>query len=237
MRDVAKLEEISLLALALMLRRPADSELLDELIRQIKAAVAEVKPSHSPESIREEMRGAARACVKALQAAKEKRLPRHLQEAAHPPAASHPSPKPKTKPIHRPDPEEASNNRVARIVAAVAGVLVLAGGIGWWIGQDAQVTDSGDTEKFVEQIVKAVEGNAPPNHMFGGELKVISMGGMPVVTAAGVPPRICAASGMRLVRKGLLSVNGVTPTRVSSAIITELCNKEEGDASIMWAPK
>ncbi|MBI3444158.1 MAG: hypothetical protein HY055_02030, partial [Magnetospirillum sp.] len=46
-----------------------------------------------------------------------------------------------------------------------------------------------------------------------------------------------SSSGMKLVKKGLLSVNGVTPTRVSSAIITELCNKESGNATLMWAPK
>ena len=66
-------------------------------------------------------------------------------------------------------------------------------------------------------------------------MEVSAMNGVPVVTARGVPRRVCAASGMRLVRKGLLSVNGETPTRISSAIITELCNKGDGDATIRWA--
>jgi hypothetical protein len=171
-----------------------------------------------------------------LEIAREKRQPRPPGTAPrHPP---HPGGAHAPHAAPRRVESEMSNSKATRIIAAVAGVLVLAGGIAWWAARpDGTSSDGSEIASFVEQMVKAAQGEAPATHMFGGTLKVGSMGGVPVVTAQGVPPRICAASGMRLVKKGLLSVNGVTPTRVSSAIITELCNKEDGDATIMWAPK
>lgn len=233
--EPGKLEELSLLALSMMLRRPADNVLLDELIHQVKDVMAEVKPGHTPEAVRNEMRFAARGCIKVLQAAKERRLPRHKQSESDNWAQS--DGKTTFHATHHQTEDEVSDNKVARWVAIAAAVLVLGGGVAWWSSGDAPASDGSETSKFVDQIVAAAQGDAPANHMFGGPLKVISMGGVAVVTASGVPPRICAASGMKLVKKGLLSVNGVTPTRVSSAIITELCNKEDGDATIMWAPK
>jgi len=57
-----------------------------------------------------------------------------------------------------------------------------------------------------------------------------------IVHAKGVVPRDCVSAGWQLARKGVLSINGTTPQRVSSAILTELCNQDVV-AEIRWVPR
>jgi hypothetical protein len=212
-REPAKLEELSLLALAMMLRRASSRDLRDELSHQIRTITASVTPGHSSDATGEAMRMAARGCMRVLQVAKERRRPRD----PHP----HPAPKPA--------------NRILQACLALAALMVVAGAFLGWKDEPEDDYDPKDTTRFVEQIIQSAQGDAPATHMFGGTLEVSSMNGVPVVIAKEVPRRVCAASGMRLVKKGLLSVNGDTPSRISSAIITELCNRGEGDATMMWA--
>jgi hypothetical protein len=229
----AKLEELSLLALAMMLRRTSSKDLRDELSHQIREIVSSVTPGHSPDAMRSAMRFAARGCIKVLQVAKERRQPRdtHLdtEKRLARVAGDHG--------IQTPHGMAGKFTDKPIVVGAiaVATLIILVGSYLGWSSMTDTGYDPNETTKFVEQIIQAAHGEAPATHMFGGPLEVSAMNGVPVVTARGVPSRICAASGMRLVKKGLLSINGDTPTRISSAIITELCNKDEGDATIMWA--
>lgn len=230
--DPAKLEELSLLALAMMLRRTSSRDLRDELSHQIKEIIASVTPGHSTEATRDAMRLAAKACIGVLRKAKERRLPREMPPA--PPLATASG----ASRIHG-HAEAAKPFGGKRIIPMAVGGAVLLVVIGLalgWSNREVDGYDPNETTKFVEQIIQAAQGDAPATTIFGGPLEVSSMNGIPVVTARGVPSRVCAASGMRLVKKGLLSVNGETPNRISSAIITELCNKVDGDSTIMWAP-
>ncbi|AVM76243.1 hypothetical protein [Magnetospirillum gryphiswaldense] len=228
----AKLEELSLLALAMMLRRASSKDLRDELSHQIREIVSSVTPGHSPEAMRNAMRFAVRGCIKVLQVAKERRLPRdtHLDAETRSIGVEEHGHHAPTKPV-----DKFTGNPIIVGAVAIAVLLVLLGAYLGWSGKQDDGYDPNETTKFVEQMILASQGQAPATHMFGGTLEVSAMNGVPVVTARGIPRRICAASGMRLVKKGLLSINGDTPTRISSAIITELCNKDDGDATIMWA--
>ncbi|WP_041633612.1 hypothetical protein [Magnetospirillum gryphiswaldense] len=225
-----KLEELSLLALAMMLRRTSSKDLRNELSQKVRDIVASIPSHHSPEA----MRSAVRGCVKVLQVAKERRLPRD----------THMDPEKRSVNVvvdhgHRAQPRLAGQVTGNPIIvgAGVTAVLLVLLGIylGWSSRKADGDYDPNETTKFVEQIILAAQGEVPATHMFGGPLEVSTVNGVPVVTARGVPRRICAASGMRLVKKGLLSINGETPPRISSAIITELCNKDDGDPAIMWA--
>ena len=234
--EPGQLQEIATLALALMLRRPADRDLREELTHEIIDIVAAVKPGHSPEALRNEMRFAARGCIKVLQAAKDRRLPRRVQMESDNWAQS--DGKRRFKPVHHPGESDDGTRGATRIAVVVVAVLVLLGGYIWWSGtRTGDSVDSSDAGRFARQVMEAAQGGGPDTHMFGGSLKVVSLGGRPVVVAEKVPPRICAAAGWALVRGGVLSINGVTPTRISAGKITELCNTENGDASIMWSPK
>ncbi len=234
--EPGQLQEVATLALALMLRRPADRELRDELTHQILVIVAAVKPGHSPESMRNEMRFAARGCIKVLQAAKERRLPRKAQMAADNWAQS--DGKRRFKPVHHPSEEADSGTATTRIAVAVVALLTLLGGYIWWSGTGTgDSVDASEAGRFARQVMDAAQGGGPDTHIFGGSLKVVTLGGRPVVVAEKVPPSICSAAGWALVRGGVLSINGVTPTRISAGKITELCNSDTGNATIMWSPK
>lgn len=226
------LEQVTLLAVDLMLRRPFDHDLRNGLQRRVREIVTGINPDHPPDVMHNEMRAAARECIAVLKAAKEQRLPRIVTDnwAQSKDGKFHAH-------LH---PTEDGGRRLALILggALVLLTLTVGGYIFWKSTRPPVESTAGETDRFIVQMVEAAQGKAVPYHIFGGLLRVTAMNGVPVVIAEGVPPRICSASGMKLVKKGLLSVNGVTPTRISSAIVTELCNKEGGgNAVLMWAPK
>lgn len=51
-----------------------------------------------------------------------------------------------------------------------------------------------------------------------------------------VPPKVCVMASWDLYRTGTITVNGVTPQRVSAAVLVDLCNQGEM-ATIKWSPK
>jgi len=89
---------------------------------------------------------------------------------------------------------------------------------------------------LVAQMEAATRGNVPATNIFGGSLRASAQGGRTVVTVDGIPPGECMSAGWDLVRKGLLTVNGVTPKSVSAAKLNDLCH-EEDLATLIWAPK
>ncbi|CAA7627763.1 conserved hypothetical protein [Candidatus Terasakiella magnetica] len=92
-------------------------------------------------------------------------------------------------------------------------------------------------DSFITQMESAAHGSASSPNLYGGVLAVERHGTSVTVTVSAIPPSICVSSGMKLVRKGLLTVNGETPVRVSAAKLTELCYQEEGGAMMVWIPK
>jgi hypothetical protein len=222
-----RLREATDAALALLLRRPSDRPLRDELTRRVESIVGRIR-STSAEARRAEIHRAARECLEVLRTAREQRLSRSA-EAAHGAVA---------KVRRAPKPPPPRRSRAGLWVGGGVGLVVLLGGLVWaLVTRPPSDTGASDATRLVEQMVAALQGESPPTHVFGGALTLISRGGLPVVVAESVPPRACAAAGWALMRKGLLTINGVTPNRVSAARITDLCNLGEGDATIMWMPK
>ncbi len=231
-RDAEHLREIVTLALALMLRRPVDrglKEKLGQCVHDIFAAA----PEAAAEDPRAGLRRAALDCVEVLQAAREHRLPRKIVFPEQTRG------KPVGKALHAVHRHVASGetyvtNTMRGVMAGVA-LMALLGGLALWHGSGPR-GGSGFSEanRFAAQIIAAAEGSGETTHLFGGTIRVQAADGHTVVVVEQVPPRICAASGWTLVHKGILTVNGVTPSRVSSAIITELCNSQDGDATLMW---
>ncbi|MBI3444449.1 MAG: hypothetical protein HY055_03605 [Magnetospirillum sp.] len=92
-------------------------------------------------------------------------------------------------------------------------------------------------EVFAEQMERAAQTSGVVPHVFGGTITVERKGNQVTLTAEGVPPTACVSVGWKLVRKGLLTINGTTPLRVSAAKLSELCNQEDGPATLVWVPK
>lgn len=87
---------------------------------------------------------------------------------------------------------------------------------------------------LVEQMQAAAQGRTINAPILGTPPKVQVMPHETVVTMDRVPAKICVLASWELYRLGRITVNGVTPQRVSAARLVELCN--DGDsASLIWA--
>lgn len=93
-------------------------------------------------------------------------------------------------------------------------------------------------EAFAQQMEEAAhDGTASARHVYGGTIRVQRNGSTLALVADNVPPSACVSVGWKLVRKGLLSINGTMPLRVSAARLSELCNDGSGNAVLTWIPK
>ena len=118
--------------------------------------------------------------------------------------------------------------------------LVVAGVIGSVIWKNLHSDHSSAFEEakaLTEQIFAVAAGQDDMANHFGGHVKRRVVEGRVSVVVDQVPSRICAASGWELVHKGTLTIDGVTPRRVSSAIITDLCYGEGEAVTMGWESK
>ena len=243
-KEADRLKELVHQALELMLHNPEDSDLrktLNQCANDIFVGMEFVPPSDARKA---RVRRSARDCVEVLLAAKEHRLPRDI---LYPPGVQgvpgtaandnhHPDAHAKTAPKRVS--ARARNNRVlAGVFAAVLGMAAI-GGAGIWQGMHTDRSSAfSEAKSFTEQVFSVAGGAEDMPNRFGGHVTRHVKEGRVNVVADKVPARVCAAAGWELVHKGTLTVDGVTPRRVSSAIITELCYGGEGAVTINWEPK
>jgi len=91
-------------------------------------------------------------------------------------------------------------------------------------------------EDFMRRMDAAALGAPMPNIAGGPLIRVDRADGGATVIATGVAPGDCVRAGWQMVRRGVLTINGTTPPRVSAAILTELCYQADG-AEVRWAPR
>ncbi|CAA7613839.1 hypothetical protein [Magnetospirillum sp. SS-4] len=157
--------------------------------------------------------------------------------ATHSAAPGKPSPASHGRPS-RPGKHGGISNRLLVIVLVAAGVVAVAISVAIMALRPSPTAEASATpEAFVEQMERAAGGTAFDRTVYGGPMRVERKGNQIVITAIGVPPAVCVSVGWKLVRKGLLSINGVTPVRVSAAKLSELCNQDTESATLTWAPK
>ena len=258
-KEPAKLEELALLALSLMLRWADDPKgTRDKFTGQIKAITAAVKSSHQADATRKAMVVAAKGCIQVLKAAKEERPPR-------PPE---PPPQPKPVPQAEPEPDlaeskpsdEDGDNTAKVVLAAVAAIALVTVGAGYFLWRYAPVpvpaatvaeqpsseasppaisAEAPEASKFADLMFRAArEPNPPVSHMFGGAVEVRSiLGGHHIVTARDVPAQICADAGMVLADKGLLSINGQALAVATPDGLGDLCRRNGESATVTWSPR
>ena len=243
--DPDRLSELVSQALELMLRRPQDQALKTELTRCVHDLFLGAKfvpPSSLTEATE---RRRARDCIELLQAAKEHRHPRDIiypaqvrdvhrahKERGHQHHAHYHA-------HHRPaNANHIIGERTMKGVA-VASMLMLGVGFSMWAyyhhANGEYVFD--DAKIFTAEMIKAAETSESATSHFGGAIKVQFVDGHAEIVAQDVPAPVCAAAGWDLMHKGTLTVNGVTPKRVSPAIISELCHEAGDTVTVQWEPK
>lgn len=93
-------------------------------------------------------------------------------------------------------------------------------------------------ETFAEQMESAARSPGPPlHHVYGGTIRAERNGATLALVADKVPTAACVSVGWKLVRKGLLSINGTMPLRVSAGKLSELCSQEDDGAVLTWIPR
>lgn len=118
---------------------------------------------------------------------------------------------------------------------AAAGLLGVS--LHYGLKASGEREQSRDVGAFLDELRSAARGMDPGRTSYGGRLDVESRGGKVIVTATAVPQALCVGAGWELVKEGRISVNGVTPQRVSAARLADLCSREPGGATLEWAPK
>jgi len=151
---------------------------------------------------------------------------------------------PSVAPARRARPARTTGRRRRRrhrgVIWGLLAALALGGlGGGVWLlaGRGGHGTSAPAPEALLAQMVQAADGGKIDTNVYGGALVVERSGPQLVVTVDGIPPSACVSVGWKLVRRGLLSINGTTPMRVSAARLADLCNQGEGTALIAWIPR
>ncbi len=124
--------------------------------------------------------------------------------------------------------------RAVGIGAGVVFVLVVGSLI---LGSGSSSSKTG--ESLAEQMTDALKAQfAPSHHVFGGALRVGGTGDKKIVLAENVPQDACVNASWILAKRGIVSVNGLIPPTISSAVLVEYCSKgESGGATIKWTVK
>jgi len=123
------------------------------------------------------------------------------------------------------------------IVVAAALAATVALGVAVLALKPRNTAPSPSPESFAAQMNQAANGEAVTTSVYGGAIRVERKGNQVTVSADNVPSGVCVSVGWKLVRKGILSINGTTPLRVSAAKLAELCNQEDGNAALSWTPR
>lgn len=154
-------------------------------------------------------------------------MTQHSVASAHPP---HPHP---TKPVRR----RKSSRRLGRLIVWEWGiVLVLLAGLGITLLAMSHAPDPRrDADAVVDQMRAALAGRKL-DPLYGVYPSVSGAGREVMVTMSRIPPKVCVLAGWDLYRLGVISINGVTPQRVSAAKLVDLCNDGE-TATLVWSPK
>ena len=150
---------------------------------------------------------------------------------AHPPHGNHPAHP--VKPRRR-----RSSGRLRRLIAwEWAIVLGLLSGLAITLvvlsrGPDARH----EADAVVGQMKAAMMGQPLRTDLPESYPVVWGEGREMMVTMSGIPAKVCVLASWDLYRQGTITVNGITPQRVSAAKLVDLCN-EKTPATIIWSPK
>jgi hypothetical protein len=153
---------------------------------------------------------------------------------ATPHGSGHPSHHPHGHPKRHGQPRHEKHT--GRWVALATLAIIVGGALALTFAN--QSTKHDPVTALAEQMTMASDGlSEPTRHAFGGRLYTKRDGDQVIVVANGLPQKECVQLGWALMKRGVLTVNGVTPQRISAAILADLCAKADDGSKLEWAPK
>lgn len=222
--DRHQLEDATMAALQLILRRTGDGELIDDLRCRTALATAGIPEAGAGSGA--ELAKAAADCVKILHEGRQARKPR---EGPHEPVHGHPD---RTPSVHHQAHPVRNPWRQGAILALLA-VGAAIGAWAFWHGIEHRHTAA----ELVEQMSKAATGASIPTHVFGGQLTATKDGTAISIVADKVPADICVSASWVMIRKGVVAINGTTPPRVTASQLSDLCHEKNEGATLTWTLK
>ncbi|MDP6572037.1 MAG: hypothetical protein QGI63_03785 [Rhodospirillales bacterium] len=122
------------------------------------------------------------------------------------------------------------------VAMAVLGVIAVSGvaAVAYWSSLQEELPPA---SLLVDEMRLAARGAGPLTHVYGGALKVRETVTAFTITAEAVPRQACVSAAWDLVGSGRVMVNGVTPSRVTAAVLAELCASDGEVATLIWIPK
>lgn len=119
-------------------------------------------------------------------------------------------------------------------MSAGAAAILSGGGVALWLLLAAERASGDPADMLVAQMQAAGRGESSPAfHVLGGGLRTVYGMGRINVIAEDVPSSPCVKAGWRLAKSGTIIVNGVLPSRLSAAKLSELC---ANGATLIWVP-
>jgi hypothetical protein len=122
-------------------------------------------------------------------------------------------------------------------LAGVAGVIVLAAGLGgwWWLtGAGGADAASSQSQQLIEEMRAAARGEGPERHVFGWALQTKIKDGLIGITAVGVPADACASAAWVFVNRGNIIINDFMPKKISPQTLRQACALKGQRASLTW---
>ena len=159
----------------------------------------------------------------------------HAVTGVHHPHPAHPHP-----PAHpaAPGRRRRSSRRLSRLIIVEWGIVLtlLAGLAITLIALSHGPDPRRQADAVVAQMKAMVAGRPLGDPLFDNYPVMSGSSREPMVTMSGIPAKVCVLASWDLYRLGTISVNGVTPQRVSAAKLVDLCN-DATPATIVWLPK
>lgn len=144
--------------------------------------------------------------------------------------ATHPNPLPAGK-------RRRSNGRLRRLIAWEWGIVLclLSGLVITLLAMSHGPDPKHQAAQLVDELRSVAASRPIGDPLFGSYPSVLGSGRDMKIVVGKVPPKVCVLASWDLYRQGGITVNGVTPSRVSAAKLVELCNLDE-TATIIWFP-
>lgn len=146
---------------------------------------------------------------------------------------AHPEPHPHPHPHHPRRRRRPKSHAILWLTLSITLVLVglVAAGIIW------RVTDNQAALLVEDMLVAAERNGGPTRHALGGRLYTKREGDHVTVVALDLSQKDCVQAGWALVKRGIVTINTITPQRVSAAVLADLCAKGEESARLEWSPR
>jgi len=122
--------------------------------------------------------------------------------------------------------------RIIKAAAIIAIFLGAAGGLVlFYYNKSSQPPNDASASELILQMHMAAKGDVATSNIYGGKLAAKDGN----VQVDGIPRSICIQVSWKLIKAGMLSINGLVAQRVTGASISKQCDSQNANV-LAWTP-